>query len=87
MFLINAIGSVDIAFFIIAGIALGLLVALYFLIPLLNAKQYKAQRENLSKREIEFNKNLEKSKQLREAKIQAELDSKAEETPKAKENE
>lgn len=87
MFLINAIGSVDIAFFIIAGIALGLLVALYFLIPLLNAKQYKAQRENLSKREIEFNKNLEKSKQLREAKIQAELDSKTEETPKAKENE
>lgn len=74
MFLINSLGSVDIVFFIIAGAALGLLVLAYFLIPLLNAKQHKLQRENLKKREIEFNANLQKNKELREAKIQAELE-------------
>ena len=82
MFLINSLGGVDVAFFIIAGIGILLLVGLYFLIPLLNSKQYAAQRENLKKREIEFNANLQKNKELREAKIQAEIDKEKESSNK-----
>ncbi len=80
MFLINSLGSVDIAFFIISAIILALIVGFYFLIPLVNAKQYKAQRENLKKREEEFNANLKKNKELREAQIQLELNASATET-------
>lgn len=76
MFLINSLSSTDITFFIIAGVVLLAMVGLYFLIPLLNAKQYKAQRENLKKREIEFNANLKKSQEAREAKIREELEQK-----------
>lgn len=85
MALINSLGGVDIAFFIISGVAILLLIGLYFLIPLLNSKQYAAQRENLKKREIEFNANLQKNKELREAKIQAEIAKDAQAESEAKE--
>ena len=74
MFFMHGLKGVDVTFFIVAAIALALLVALYFLIPLLNAKQARIQRENLRKREIEFNANLQKNKEAREAKIKAELE-------------
>ncbi len=77
MFLINSLGPVDIVFFIIAALALALLVGLYFLIPLLNSKKYAAQRENLRKREIEFKSNLQKSQEEREEKIRLEQSLKA----------
>lgn len=56
------LGSVDIAFFIICGIIVALIVAYYFLIPVINRKQYQEQRENLRKREESFKRNLDKLK-------------------------
>ena len=64
-FLLNTLGGVDIAFLIIAIVAIALIVGFYFLIPVINKKQYELQRENLKKREEVFKENL-RLKQERE---------------------
>jgi len=56
--ILNKLGKTDKTFFLICIIIVVLIVAVYFLIPVLNAKQYKEQRENLKKREASFKSNL-----------------------------
>lgn len=55
---LNKIGLVDKLFFIICAVAIALIVAIYFLIPVFNKKFYKEQRENLRKRGAAFKTNL-----------------------------
>lgn len=57
MMLLNKLGSVDIGFFVGCAVAIVLIVAIYFLIPVFNKKQYQEQRENLKKREEAFRSN------------------------------
>ena len=57
-FLLNKLGRVDIIFFLSILAIILLVVGFYFLIPLLNKKQYAEQRENLRKREKSFKANL-----------------------------
>ena len=54
-----ALKSVDIVFFISILVIIGICVALYFLIPVLNQKKYRQQREALKKREEVFLANQE----------------------------
>ena len=61
------IKAVDIAFLISVLVIIGICVALYFLIPVLNQKKYQQQREALKKREQVFIANQEaKKKDLNE---------------------
>lgn len=53
----NKLKSIDIIFFICCIAAVVLAVAIYFLIPVFNKKQYLEQRENLRKREEAFHAN------------------------------
>ena len=52
---LNPLRSVDIVFFVVIAAIIVLVVAVYFLIPVINRKQYKEMRENLNKREVAFN--------------------------------
>ncbi len=62
-----ALKSVDIVFFISILVIIGICVALYFLIPVLNQKKYRQQREALKKREAVFLANQEtKNKEVNE---------------------
>lgn len=70
-FLLNKLGGVDIAFLIIALVSIALIVGFYFLIPVINKKQYELQRENLKKREEVFKENL-RLKQERDNALKAE---------------
>ena len=47
----------DIGFFVACGVIVALIVAIYFLIPVINKKQYQEQRDNLKKREVAFKAN------------------------------
>lgn len=58
---LNPLGSVDIIFFVVIGALIALAVAIYFLIPVFNKKQYKEQRENLKKREASFKANIQRT--------------------------
>ncbi len=64
-FLLNTLGTTDIVFLIIALVSIALIVGIYFLIPVINRKQYEQQRENLKMREEVFKENL-RLKQERE---------------------
>lgn len=57
LLLLNGLKSVDIGFFIGCGVAIALIIAIYYLIPVFNKKQYEEQRENLRKREAAFRAN------------------------------
>lgn len=59
--ILNALGRVDRTFFIICGVIVVVLVAIYFLMPVINRKQYEQARENLKKREASFKGNLNKN--------------------------
>ena len=52
--LLNKLGSVDVGFFVGCAVTVVLIVAIYFLIPVFNKKQYQEQRDNLKKREEAF---------------------------------
>ncbi len=54
LMLLNKLGSVDVGFFVGCAVAIVLIVAIYFLIPVFNKKQYQEQRDNLKKREEAF---------------------------------
>lgn len=58
---LNPLEGVDIALFIALGAVILIGVAVYFLIPIFNKKQYKEQRENLKKREVAFKANTQKA--------------------------
>ena len=47
----------DVGFFVACGVIIGLIVGIYFLIPVFNKKQYQEQRDNLKKREAAFKAN------------------------------
>ena len=76
---LNKLRSVDVAFFVAIAAIIALAVAIYFLIPIINKKQYKEMRDNLKKREVAFNAN----KQQVEA--EAEVAVEADQTPESKE--
>lgn len=70
---------VDIAFLIVCLLLVGAGVGIYFLIPVLNKKQYAEQRENLRKREeifkrsmaqAQLNKNKKKNKNSAEIAVE-----------------
>ena len=54
---LNSLTTTDLIFFIMLGVILALVVGVYFLIPVINKKQYQEQRENLKKREEAFHAN------------------------------
>lgn len=55
---LNSLGTTDIVFFVVLALIVVLIVAVYFLIPVFNKKQYQEQRDNLRKREVAFKANL-----------------------------
>ena len=54
---LNKLRSVDVALFVIIGVIIALCVLIYFLIPVINKKQYQEMRDNLKRREVAFNAN------------------------------
>ena len=63
LLLLNKLGKVDRRFFLICGIVIAVIVAVYFLIPVIRREQYETQRNNLREREKAFNA----AKQARDA--------------------
>lgn len=61
LLLLNKLKPVDVGFFVGCAVVIALIVAVYFLIPVFNKKQYQEQRENLKKREAAFNANRKTS--------------------------
>ncbi len=57
---LNPLNSTDIIFFIVLAAIVVVCVAVYFLIPVFNKKQYKEQRDNLKKREVAFKSNIQR---------------------------
>ena len=53
-----SLGKVDTIFFVSILVVIGICVGIYFLIPVINRKQYKEMRDNLAKREASFKSNL-----------------------------
>ena len=54
---LNSLGPVDIAFFVVCGVIIVACIAVYFLIPVFNKKQYQEMRDNLRRREVAFKAN------------------------------
>lgn len=54
---LNQLKKTDIIFFVCCAVAIALAVAVYFLIPVFNKKQYQEQRDNLRNREEAFKAN------------------------------
>ena len=55
---LNTLQAVDIIFFVVIVALVALCVGIYFLIPLINKKQYQEMRDNLNKREVAFKANF-----------------------------
>ncbi len=58
---LNSLGTTDTIFFIALAAIVALCVVVYFLIPVINRKQYREQRENLKKREVAFKSNVQRT--------------------------
>ncbi|MCM1042655.1 MAG: hypothetical protein NC350_00360 [Corallococcus sp.] len=54
---INKLGTADIIFFIACAVVVVAIVGIYFLIPVINKKQYGEQRKNWEKREQALKSN------------------------------
>ena len=52
---LQKLGKVDRRFFLICGIIIAVIIAVYFLIPVFRREQYEMQRNNLREREKAFN--------------------------------
>ena len=74
---LNKLRSVDVAFFIVIGAIIAACIAIYFLIPIINKKQYQEMRENLKRREVAFNAN--KQEESAEVTVEAEQTSETKE--------
>lgn len=84
---VNKLPPVDIWFFALCGVAIVAIVAVYFLIPVFNKKQYKEQRDNLKKREESFKATRTATVEETATEAEAtpvELDAAAESTAKPK---
>lgn len=55
---INSLKSIDVIFIVVCIALVAIAVAIYFLMPVFNKKQYQEQRDNLRKREEAFKSNL-----------------------------
>ena len=62
MFLLNALKTPDIVFFVLMGVVVAIGIAVYFLIPIVKHKEFEERRENLKKREEVFRANLKSLK-------------------------
>ena len=58
---LNKLGSTDIVFFVVLAVLVVLCITVYFLIPLINKKQYMEMRDNLKKREAAFKSNVQRT--------------------------
>lgn len=58
---LNPLNDVDVVFFIVLAVIVALCIAVYFLIPVINKKQYREQRDNLKKREVAFKSNIRRT--------------------------
>ena len=58
---LNDLKTTDIIFFIALAAIIVIVIAVYFLIPVFNKKQYKEQRDNLKKREVAFKSNIQRT--------------------------
>ena len=56
---LNKLAPIDVVFFVLLGVIIALCVGIYFLIPVINHKQYREMRDNLNKREVAFKANQE----------------------------
>lgn len=74
---LNSLGPVDIGFFVGCAVVIAAIVAIYFLIPVFNKKQYQEQRENLKKREAAFGTNRKSDSEA----VSASEDVSVQETP------
>ena len=83
MFLLNALKTPDIVFFILMGAAVAIGIAIYFLIPIVKHKEFEERRENLKKREEVFRANL---KNLKSENVVSENKKDTEEVALEKEN-
>ncbi len=54
---LNELPLTDIILFIVLAAIIVIAIAIYFLIPVFNKKQYQEQRDNLRKREAAFHSN------------------------------
>lgn len=58
---LNPLNSTDVIFFIVIAAIVVLAIGFYFLLPVINRKQYKEQRSNLKKREAAFQSNIRRT--------------------------
>ncbi len=58
---LNPLSSTDIIFFVVLGVLVVLCIVAYFLIPVINKKQYQEMRDNLKKREAAFQSNVKRT--------------------------
>lgn len=56
---LNPLKPTDIIFFIVLAVIVALCIGFYFLIPVINKKQYREMRDNLRKREAAFRSNVQ----------------------------
>jgi len=63
IFALNSLGKVDIIFFIVIALVIGLCIGIYFLIPVINKEQYEQARKNLYEREKAFRRNTSTNKE------------------------
>ena len=76
---LNRLGTVDIIFFVVCAVIIVACVAVYFLIPVINKKQYQEMRDNLSKREVAFKANA-KAADDSAVEVEVKLEDKTEQT-------
>lgn len=67
LFADTTLPKVDIWFFAICAAIIAAIIGIYYLIPVLNKKQYREQRENLKKREVAFKANQQTAEQVAES--------------------
>ena len=58
---LNPLNSTDVIFFIVIAAIVVLAIGFYFLLPVINRKQYKEQRSNLKRREAAFQSNIRRT--------------------------
>lgn len=58
---LNSLSSTDTIFFIVLAAIIVLCIGVYFLIPVINKKQYRELRDNLKKREAAFKSNVQRT--------------------------
>lgn len=86
LLLLNKLGSVDVGFFVACAVIIVLIVAIYFLIPVFNKKQYQEQRDNLKKREEAFRSNQSARFASQDANISSDVEPTADESTEQIEN-